>query len=62
MLVWQRLLQAIDRHGKAAMATIVETRGSAPREAGARIVVLPDASFFGTIGGGTLEWRVIADL
>ncbi|MCX5577608.1 xanthine dehydrogenase accessory protein XdhC [Kaistia terrae] len=62
MLVWQRLLQAIDRHGKAAMATIVETRGSAPREAGARIVVLPDATFFGTIGGGTLEWRVIADL
>jgi len=62
MLVWQRLLQAIERHGKAAMATIVETRGSAPREAGARIVVLPDASFFGTIGGGTLEWRVIADL
>ncbi|MCX5520210.1 xanthine dehydrogenase accessory protein XdhC [Kaistia defluvii] len=62
MLVWQRLLQAIDRQGKAAMATIVETRGSAPREAGARIVVLPDASFFGTIGGGTLEWRVIADL
>ncbi|MCX5568582.1 xanthine dehydrogenase accessory protein XdhC [Kaistia nematophila] len=62
MLVWQRLLQAIDRQGKAAMATIVETRGSAPREAGARIVVLPDATFFGTIGGGTLEWRVIADL
>jgi xanthine dehydrogenase accessory factor len=62
MLVWQRLLDAIDRHGKAAMATVVETRGSAPREAGARIVVLPDASFFGTIGGGTLEWRAIADL
>jgi xanthine dehydrogenase accessory factor len=62
MLVWQRLLDAIDRSGKAAMATIVETRGSAPREAGARIVVMPDASFFGTIGGGTLEWKVIADL
>lgn len=62
MLVWQRLLEAIDRHGKAAMATVVETRGSAPREAGARIVVLPDASFFGTIGGGTLEWRAIAEM
>ncbi|MCX5493972.1 xanthine dehydrogenase accessory protein XdhC [Kaistia dalseonensis] len=62
MLVWQRLLDAIDRHGKAAMATVIGTRGSAPREAGARIVVLPDASFFGTIGGGTLEWRAIADL
>ncbi len=61
MLVWQRLLDAIDRHGKAAMATLVETRGSAPREAGARMVVQPDGGFTGTIGGGTLEWRVIAE-
>jgi xanthine dehydrogenase accessory factor len=62
MLVWQRLLEAIDLHGSAAMATVVEARGSVPREAGARVVVLPDASFFGTIGGGTLEWRAIAEL
>ncbi len=61
MLVWQRLLNAIDRHGKAALATLVETRGSAPREAGARMVVQPDGGFTGTIGGGTLEWRVIAE-
>ncbi len=61
MLVWQRLLDAIDRHGKAAMASLVETRGSAPREAGARMIILPDGSFTGTIGGGTLEWRAIAE-
>jgi xanthine dehydrogenase accessory factor len=62
MLVWQRLRDALDRHGKVAMATIVETFGSSPREAGARVVVMPDGTFFGTIGGGTLEWRVIAEL
>lgn len=61
MQVWQRLLDAIDRHGRAAMATLVAIRGSAPREAGARIIVMPDGSFTGTIGGGTLEWRAIAE-
>ena len=61
MLVWQRLLEMIDRHGKAALATLVETRGSAPREAGARMLIQPDGGFTGTIGGGTLEWRVIAE-
>ena len=62
MLVWGRLAQALERHGAAAMATIAETKGSSPREAGARIVALPDGTFFGTIGGGTLEWQVLAQL
>jgi xanthine dehydrogenase accessory factor len=43
------------------MASVVEVRGSAPREAGARMVVLRDGSFTGTIGGGALEWQAIAD-
>ena len=61
MLVWQKLGDAIERHGKAAMATLAAIRGSAPREAGARMIIMPDGSFTGTIGGGTLEWRAIAE-
>ena len=60
MLVWRRLLEAIDRAGKAAMVTVAAARGSAPRDAGARMIVHPDGAFTGTIGGGTLEWRAIA--
>jgi xanthine dehydrogenase accessory factor len=60
MRVWSRLKDALDRHGKAAMVTVVATKGSAPREAGARLVVHPDGAFTGTVGGGTLEWRAIA--
>jgi xanthine dehydrogenase accessory factor len=60
MQVWSRILEAIDRHGRAAMVTVAATRGSVPREAGARMVVHPDGAFSGTIGGGTLEWRAIA--
>jgi xanthine dehydrogenase accessory factor len=58
--LWSQLREAIARHGCAAMVTVVATKGSAPREAGARLVVLPDGTFSGTIGGGTLEWRAIA--
>lgn len=42
-----------------ALATVVGVEGSAPRSAGARMVVRADGSFVGTIGGGNLEWQVI---
>ena len=58
--VWEQVLKALDRHGRLAMATLAATRGSAPREAGARMIVNPDGTFTGTIGGGTLEWKVLA--
>lgn len=58
--VWPRILEGIDRHGRVAMVTIAATRGSSPREAGARLIVNPDGTFTGTIGGGTLEWKAIA--
>jgi xanthine dehydrogenase accessory factor len=60
MRLWARLLETIDGHGRVAMVTVASTRGSTPREAGARLIVQPDGGFTGTIGGGTLEWRAIA--
>jgi xanthine dehydrogenase accessory factor len=58
--LWSQLRDALARHGRAALVTVAATKGSAPREAGARLIVLPDGTFSGTIGGGTLEWRAIA--
>lgn len=58
--VWGRVLASLDRHGRAAMVTMAAIRGSSPREAGARMIVNPDGTFTGTIGGGTLEWKAIA--
>ena len=54
MRVWARLLETIDSHGRVAMVTVASTRGSTPREAGARVIIQPDGGFSGTIGGGTL--------
>ncbi len=39
--------------------TVLSTRGSAPREAGAQMLVTADG-IDGTIGGGALEWEAMA--
>ncbi|UCE67586.1 MAG: XdhC family protein, partial [Candidatus Zixiibacteriota bacterium] len=43
------------------LATIVQTAGSSPRRPGARMLVYPDGSIYGTIGGGKFEKLVIDD-
>ena len=60
MKTWATIGRALLSEQRCAMVSIVEARGSAPREPGARMVVLEDGSFAGTIGGGTLEWQAIA--
>lgn len=44
---------------KAMLCTIIESRGSAPRGAGACMAILEDGSFLGTIGGGVMEYRAL---
>ncbi len=43
------------------LATIIRTIGSSPRQPGARMIVCPDRSIVGTIGGGHFEKLVIDD-
>ncbi len=59
MRVWRQLADFVQRHGAAALITVHDVKGSAPREAGARMVVRPDGAFHGTIGGGQLEFRML---
>jgi xanthine dehydrogenase accessory factor len=59
MKVWSHIVKTLEAHGTCAMVSVVKVEGSAPREAGARIIVTP-LGFHGTIGGGTLEWHAIA--
>ncbi|CAH2213319.1 XdhC family aldehyde oxidoreductase maturation factor [Tepidibacter aestuarii] len=44
-----------------ALATLYNSKGSAPRTAGARMIVKNDNSIIGTVGGGYLEALVIKD-
>jgi len=49
-------VRAIRAGVPAVLVTIAQVRGSAPREAGVRMLVTAD-DLTGTIGGGHLEWR-----
>ena len=52
----------IDYDGKGeylGLATIVASHGSSPREAGTQMVVYPDGSISGTVGGGPVEYETI---
>ncbi len=55
-----RLRDLTARGETLALVTVSDTKGSAPRETGATMAVLADGSFFGTIGGGALEWEAQA--
>ena len=60
MGVWNTICTQLASNQICAMVTILQTRGSAPREAGVRMIVLANGGFSGTIGGGALEWEAIA--
>src|ERR1700689_2839121 len=52
MQPYRGLIESIEAEGAAALVSLVETKGSSPREAGAVMVVRPSGGFFGTTGGG----------
>ena len=43
------------------LATVVRTRGSSPAEPGAKMAIASDGSQAGTVGGGDLEAKVMAE-
>lgn len=50
------------RAGRAfALATVISSADSTPRDSGARMLLYPDGSSEGTIGGGPLEANVIIE-
>jgi len=52
---------ALARGETICLATVVRVRGSAPRHISARMLIWPDGRTFGTVGGGTFEYRLVAD-
>ncbi|MDP2204906.1 MAG: xanthine dehydrogenase accessory protein XdhC [Alphaproteobacteria bacterium] len=48
------------RHVPCVLVTVMEAKGSTPREAGTKMVVTADGQY-GTIGGGNLEFEAVAE-
>ncbi|MAB13218.1 XdhC family protein [Parvibaculum sp.] len=44
---------------KVALATVIETWGSAPRPVGSQLAIRDDATFTGSVSGGCIEGDVV---
>jgi xanthine dehydrogenase accessory factor len=61
MIVDAVLRELASGSGKAALVTLASASGSTPREAGSRMLLRPDGSRLGTVGGGQGEARAIEE-
>ena len=59
MDIYHQLQNMLAEGDTVAMATIIEVKGSVPREVGAKMIVHPLGQHVGTIGGGCGEADVI---
>ena len=57
--IYREMVELIDKGEGGVLATVVSAKGSAPRKAGAKMLIKSDGTFTGTIGGGGVEKQVL---
>ncbi len=57
--IFTALKEAVDAGQTVALATIIRTAGSTPREVGAKMMIHPEGRHAGTVGGGCGEAEVM---
>ena len=56
--IFEKLTDLKNQGIDAVLATIVETAGSTPRGAGAKMIICADGTLYGSVGGGCGESEV----
>jgi len=59
--LYQKILDCVQHGQKVALTTLISGKGSFPPSKRAKMLVFPDGSIIGTIGGGRLEANVIRE-
>ncbi len=59
--IYQAAAELEKNNQAGALCTVVKSQGSTPRRSGSKMLVYPDGRFVGTVGGGEMESRVIAE-
>lgn len=59
--VWRALSEWRGRRQPFVLATVVASRGFTPRKPGARMLIAADGATVGTIGGGAIEQKIMAE-
>ena len=57
--IYQELARLLSKGEPAVLATVISSEGSAPREAGAKMLIRKDGTSIGTVGGGGVEYQVL---
>src|SRR4029077_8454667 len=60
--VAEALVELLKGGGRGVLSPVVRTSGSTPQQAGARLLLRPDGSIVGTVGGGAIEHAVLEAL
>ena len=61
MTLYTQIPAFLSRHKSAALCIVTATDGSTPRKMGSKMLVAPDGTIEGTVGGGAIEKQVIDD-
>jgi len=61
MNFYSEISNCIQNNKTAVLCVITQTEGSTPRKAGSKMLVFPDGTISGTVGGGSIEKQCIED-
>jgi xanthine dehydrogenase accessory factor len=59
---YRRIVTVLESGQNGYLVTLILSDGSTPQKAGAKMLICPDGTIHGTIGGGDVERKLIADV
>lgn len=61
MDIYSKILQLREKNIRSALCIVVNTTGSTPRKTGSKMLVTEEGKIFGTVGGGSIELKIISN-